>query len=124
MPSTEGDFQSNLQRCRVPVPIERADPGEWGGIFLYDSRAAAETTTRYYGFRIGRVVAELRLPADAAVFPAGPDGHGFGFELRGADGRVRNVVLGAKTGGRGHYTLWGCARLFLELAMDARTVAG
>jgi hypothetical protein len=64
------------------------------------------------------------LPADAAVFPSGPAGRGFGFELRGPDGRVRDVVLGAKTGGRGHYTLWGCARLFQELAVDARAVAG
>ena len=118
------DFQSNLQRCRVPVPVERSDPGEWGGISAYDSRAAADATTRYYGFRIGRFVVELYLPADAATVLSGPDGRGLAFELRDPGGRVRNVVLGAKTGGRGHYTLWGCARLFLEVAVDARAVAG
>jgi hypothetical protein len=123
-PATETVFQSNLQRCRIPVPPERADPGEWGGISVYDTREAAEATTRYYGFRIGRFVAEVRLPAASAVFPSGPAGRGFGFELRGPHGRVREVVLGAQTGGRGNYTLWGCVQLFREIAVDARAVAG
>lgn len=118
------DFQSNLQRCRIPVPVERADPGEWGGLSVFDTRDAAEATTRYYSFRIGRFVAELRFPADAMVFPSGSDGRGFGFELRGSDGRLRDVVLGAKTGGRGHYTLWGCAPLLLALVVDVRAAAG
>lgn len=93
-----------------------------GRVSVYDTREAAEATTRYYGFRIGRFVTELRIPHGASSFSSGPDGRGFGFELRGPDGRMRDVVLGAKTGGRGHYTLWGCARLFHELAVDTQEV--
>ena len=58
------------------------------------------------------------------VFPSGSHPGGFAWDLRGKDGRVTNVVLAAKTGGRGHYTLWGCARLFLELVVDVRVAAG
>ncbi len=119
----EVDFQSNLQRCRIPVPIERADPGVWAGLSAYDTLAGAEATARYYGFRIGRFVAELRFPAEASVVPSRSNPDRFSLELHRADGRVHDVVLAARTGGPpGHYTLWGCAPVFLQLAVNVRAV--
>jgi hypothetical protein len=97
---TLADFVSNLQRCAKPRPAEIADPVEWAGLSVFDTRAAAESTARRYP-RIGSFVAEVRVP-DAA--PAA----------------VRAIVL--KTGGPGHWLLLRCAEVLLAMAVDARAV--
>ena len=65
--ATEADFLSNEARGR-PAPAN--DPEAvalWGGISVYDSEDAARSVALYYRLRIGRYIAEMSIPHDAAI---------------------------------------------------------
>ena len=96
------DFASNLQRCRRPRPAELADPLEWAGVSVFDTRAAAAATAQRNP-QIGTHVAELRI-ADAAPTV------------------LRLIVL--RTRGPGHYLLLGCAEVLRGFVVDTRPVGG
>ena len=103
-PATLDDFVSSMQHCRRPRMAEIADPLEWAGLSVFDTRAQAEFIARLYRDRgIGQFVTALRIPdASPAV--------------------VKVIVL--KTRGPGHYVLLGCAETFLPLIVDTRPVGG
>jgi hypothetical protein len=96
-PPTRADFLSNKDKGLPPRGPEVDDPAEWAGISVFDTRERAERLARRRNLALGAFVAELRIPADAAV-------------------------IARKTFGPGHWTLWGTAELFVRLVVDTRPV--
>ena len=92
------DFQSSLQRCRRPRPAELADPIEWAGVSVFDTRRAAELTAQRFP-QLGSYVAEVRVPDVSPTV-------------------LRVVVL--RTRGPGHYLLLGCAEMLLRLIVEVQ----
>lgn len=95
------DFQSGLQTCRRPRPVELADPIEWAGVLVFDTRGAAEFTARRFP-QLGSYIAELRVPGVSPTI-------------------IRVIVL--RTRGPGHHLLLGCAELLLPLIVEVRPVS-
>lgn len=86
-PPTDEQFASLEAQGRSPPPDDPDAAHRWDGISAYDSAKAARRLAQNRS-RLGRFVAELRIPEAAPV-------------------RCE------KTGGPGHYTRWGEADMLL-----------
>jgi hypothetical protein len=78
--------------------VELHDPLIWAGLSMFETAELASTTARRYRLRIGTHLAELQIPEDEPL------------------------ILVRPSLSMGHYTVMGCAGIFLKYVKDVSAI--